>query len=77
MEAPYILPGSIYWIGDVRHVMPDDIFYNAWKHNNYEEGVYDVNNYKFIVVPAICGDDYSEDFIDDNSEDFSDEEKKI
>jgi hypothetical protein len=61
METPYILPGSIYWIGDVRHVMSDDIFYNVWKHNNYEEGVYNVNNYKFIVVPAICGDDYYED----------------
>jgi hypothetical protein len=61
METPYMLPSSIYWIGDVRHVMPDDIFYNVWKHNNYEEGVYNVDNYKFIAVPTICGDDYYED----------------
>jgi hypothetical protein len=61
METPYILPGSIYWIGDVRHVMTDDIFYNVWKHNNYEEEVYDVNNYKFVAIPALCGDDYYED----------------
>jgi len=61
METPYVLPGSIYWIGDVKHVMSDDIFYNVWKHNNYEEEVYDVNNYKFVAIPAICGDDYYED----------------
>ncbi len=61
METPYMLSASKYWIGDVRHVMSDDIFNNVWKHNNYEEGVYDVNNYKFVVIPAICGDDYYED----------------
>jgi len=61
MDPIYVLPGSMYWIGDVRHVMSDDIFNNVWKYNNYNEGVYNVNNYKFVVVPTICGDDYYED----------------
>jgi hypothetical protein len=61
MDYHYTLPASIYWIGDVKHVIPDDIFNNVWKNNNYDEGVYDVNNYKFVVVPTVCGDDYYED----------------
>ncbi len=61
MDYYYILPASIYWVGDVRHVMPDDIFNNVWKNNDYNEGVYNVNNYKFVVVPTVCGDDYYED----------------
>ena len=61
MDLHYTLPASIYWIGDVKHVIPDDIFNNVWKNNNYDEGVYDVNNCKFFVVHAVYGDDYYED----------------
>ena len=61
MDPTYVLPASMYWIGDVRHVMSDDIFNNVWKYNDYNEGVYNVNNYKFVVIPTICGDDYYED----------------
>jgi hypothetical protein len=50
MDPIYVLPSSMYWIGDVRHVMSDDIFNNVWKYNNYNEGVYNVNNYKFVVI---------------------------
>lgn len=61
MDSSYNIPASIYWIGDIRHVMSNDIFNNVWKQNNYDEGVYNVNNYKFVVVPTVCGDDYYED----------------
>lgn len=55
----YILPPSTYWIGDIKHVMTNTIF-NNWKNNNYDEGIYDDNNKKFLVIPAVCGDNYYE-----------------
>jgi hypothetical protein len=55
----YNLPPSTYWIGDIKHVMTNTIF-NNWKNNNYDEGIYDDNNKKYLVIPAVCGDNYYE-----------------
>lgn len=30
------------------------------ENNNYDEGIYDDNNKKFLVIPTVCGDNYYE-----------------